>query len=139
MKFINLTPHEIRMRHATTSAPMGASQDRDIWYCVPGSTDSWKSGWIETVQPSGTVARISTTASDKIHFVGGVACVDPPEYGEPIDLPEPQEDTIYLVSALFIGRVGDRTDVYCPATGPNDGVVRLPSGQIYFVTRLIRC
>lgn len=50
----------------------------------------------------------------------------------------PPGGVTYIVSALFGGRVGDRTDVVYPGTGPADGCVRDDRGQVIAVTRLIR-
>lgn len=48
-----------------------------------------------------------------------------------------EDDRLYIVSALVIGRV-KRTDCVAPGTGPNDGAIRNAAGQIEAVTRLVR-
>lgn len=117
MRFVNLTPHVIRIR-------CGIEHQIEV-------------------EPSGTVARISTRQGDLQRPINGPAnwiqVYGAPTYGDPEGLPDPEEGTAFLVSALFIGRVGTRTDVYCPGTGPNDNCIRDDKGQIIAVTRLIRC
>ncbi|BBM40490.1 hypothetical protein JCM16776_0710 [Leptotrichia shahii] len=83
-----------------------------------------------TIDPSGTVARVATQ----------VVATDNPmlytqQYGDVQDLPAPQDDTIYIVSALVLARVPDRTDVYAPLTAQ---AVRNDAGQIIGVPGLVR-
>ena len=63
-----------------------------------------------TISPSGIVARV----------VSGLKELGDGFYtrrwGDVIGLPEPKDDTIYIVSAMVAGRVPDRTDVASPAT-----------------------
>ena len=80
-----------------------------------------------TVQPSGTVARVATKL---IHIGNGLYTR---EWGEIVDLPEPKENTIYIVSAMVAGRV-ERTDVASPAT---DIANRDEKGRITSVPGLI--
>lgn len=124
MRFVNLTPHTIRIRSNFLTEHQ-----------------------IE-VEPSGTIARISTSQSEFQRLINfgndespenWIQVYGAPTYGDPEGLPDPEEGTAYLVSALFIGRVGTRTDVYCPGTGPNDNCIRDDKGQIIAVTRLIKC
>lgn len=116
--FVNLTPHAIEFR----------GDDGSQW----------------TVMPSGTIARIDSLPGPFLIREGcaewpeGIRIHGPTCYGAPIDLPPPKEGVTYIVSALFAGRVGDRIDVVYPGTGPNDGCVRYPNGQVRAVTRLIR-
>lgn len=63
------------------------------------------------IDPSGTVARVSVQ----------VVATDNPmlytqQYGDVQDLPAPQDNTIYIVSALVLARVPNRTDIYAPLT-----------------------
>lgn len=74
---------------------------------------------------------------DPTKYIGGIGCIPLGEYCTrkmigPVDRP------VYIVSALFAGRVNDRPDVMYPGTGPNDGCVRDDKGQVVAVTRLIR-
>lgn len=83
-----------------------------------------------TINPSGTVARVSVQV---------VATNNPmlytQQYGDVQDLPAPQDDTIYIVSALVLARVPHRTDVYAPLTAQ---AIRNDSGQIIGVPGLVR-
>ena len=83
-----------------------------------------------TIDPSGTVARVSVQ----------VVATDNPmlytqRYGDVQNLPAPQDDTIYIVSALVLARVPHRTDVYAPLTAQ---AIRDDSGQIIRVPGLVR-
>lgn len=53
--------------------------------------------------------------------------------GEP--LPEPDGDTIYIVSKMVCDALPDRRDLYCPDTG-EEGVVRDEKGRIIGTKRL---
>ena len=119
--FINLTPHPIRLRTevADTSA---TSRDDDI---------------VVAPDPSGP-ARVATTPGKADGDIGGVALFGATQFGEVTGLPAPQEDTVYIVSALVGGQVSGRTDVVQPGTGPQDGTIRNEAGHIYAVTRLVR-
>lgn len=83
-----------------------------------------------TIDPSGTVARVSVKV---------VATNNPilykQQYGDVQDLPAPQDDTIYIVSALVLARVPHRTDVYAPLTAQ---AIRNDAGQIIGVPGLVR-
>jgi hypothetical protein len=89
MNILNLTPHTITIV---------LSNDRTL--CV---------------EPSGIVARVAESYSQgkDIEVDIGSISVSYPRYGKILDLPEPQPDTIYIVSALVLQRT-DRTDVYAP-------------------------
>jgi len=121
-KFVNLTPHPLRFRRSGD----GAGHEP-----VPGERDI-------VVPPSGTVARVSSTRSGITGYAEGVPLVGPTIFGVVEGLPEPQPDTIYLVSALVGGRVADRGDVFIPGTGPQDQTIRSADGQVFAVTRLIQ-
>lgn len=75
---------------------------------------------------SGIVARV---ASSQV-IVGDVNGIPVANtiWGDVIDLPAPQADTIYLVSAMVLGALsGSRQDVYGPNTG---AAIRNDAGQI---------
>lgn len=114
MKLVNLTPHNI-----TLQADDGSQF---------------------TIPPSGEVARIASTSGERVaDTVAPVPIFGQTVWGEPIGLPDPgAEPSLYIVSALFAGRVGNRVDVVYPGTGPNDGAIRDNKGHIVAVTRLIR-
>lgn len=63
--------------------------------------------------PSGKVARVANKFSN---FCCGISTVF---YGEIENLPEPEEGTIYIVSAMVLAAAKEkgRTDVVAPATG----------------------
>ena len=100
-KFVNLTPHIVRLNDGTE------------------------------FPPSGKVARVTSVYSqfDK----NGVANVT---FGEVQNLPHPEKDTIYIVSALVASACHDRQDVVSPATGHPDAVRK--DGQIFSVPGFVR-
>ena len=113
MKIVNLTPHAIVL--------------------------SSSSGEI-TIPPSGTGARVSSV-SGKLETIPGIPIpVDQPSVlGEVSDLPEPQENTFFVVSGMVLQKLaGKRADVLGPGTGPNDNPVRNEKGQICAITRFVR-
>ena len=69
-----------------------------------------------TVPASGNVARVSAsfTAFDENGVCKQV-------FGDVTGIPEPQENTLYIVSALVLA-ASDRTDLVAPATGHPDCV-----------------
>ena len=78
-----------------------------------------------TFAPSGTVARVSATFTPLSgDFTSQV-------FGEIENLPEPEEGTFYIVSALVKGAT-TRGDVIAPATGHPD-TVRNEKGHIISV------
>jgi len=112
MKIVNLTPHEISV-------------------LLPDGTT-------RKIAPSGKVARVATTTQDA-GSLEGIPVVRQ-TYGAVEGLPEPQEGTVYIVSALVLSAVkalGGRTDVYAPDTGPQSAV-RDDQGRIVAVRRLIQ-
>ena len=85
-----------------------------------------------TFPPSGGVARVSATYSD--FDSNGVAVV---KFGEPVGLPDPQEDTIYIVSGLLKQACPDRADLVSPATG-HPACRRDEGGRILSVPGFVR-
>ena len=95
-------------------------------------------GFDHVIAPSGTIARVSTTPGALREVEGlPVPVASATVYGEIEGLPEPQDGTIYVVSALVLGRAVGRTDVFAPGTGPQDGAIRDDAGRIVAVTRLV--
>lgn len=88
MKFINLTPHEIKIKRGDE---------------------------IISIPPSGTVARVATVEKTQ-GDVDGIPLVKR-EFGDPEGIPAPEADTIYIVSALVASAVKGRSDVVAPDTG----------------------
>jgi hypothetical protein len=120
-KFVNLTPHPIRLR--VVSSDTGPEAREDDIVVLP--------------DPRGA-ARVSSTPGALLGELEGVALFGATSFGEVIGLPEPEDGTIYIVSALVGGQVAGRDDVVQPGTGPADGTVRNAAGHIFAVTRLIR-
>jgi hypothetical protein len=86
MKIINLTPHTVNI------VGEGACD-------LPPA-------------PPGTEARVSSTTTE-VRRVNGIPC-SAVAYGEVQGLPEPEEGTIYVVSAMVRSAVPSRTDVASP-------------------------
>lgn len=95
---VNLTPHSITFVDAV------------------GNT-------VLTVEPSGQVARCSVTR-EKVGMINGIP-INKSRFGEVENLPEPQEGTIYIVSALTAQAVPERDDVFI-----TDDAVRDEQGRI---------
>lgn len=98
VKFVNLTPHSI------------------IFVDDAGNT-------VLTVEPSGQVARCSVTR-EQVDTIAGIP-VNKTRFGKAENLPEPQEGTIYIVSALTAQAVPERKDVFI-----TDDAVRDEQGRI---------
>ena len=95
---INLTPHAVSIINAD------------------GAT-------VLTVEPSGNIARVSSRTV-QTGTLNGLP-VTQTEFGEVQDLPEPIDDTIYLVSSLVAQRVPERRDVFIPAESVRDSAGRI--------------
>ena len=83
--FVNLTPHAVVLKKVD--------------------------GTLETI-PSSGVARVSTSFEVQ-RIVRGVI-VGETTYGEITGLPEPKEDTLYIVSLPLLKAAPDRTDLIAP-------------------------
>jgi len=111
MTLINLTPHDINI------------------VIVEGGDKI-------TVPPSGIIARVSSNQKEvfKINNIPVYQTV----FGEVENLPEPQNDTIYIVSTMVLSALEkagiDRTDVVAPNTinaiRENGQVVAITSFQV---------
>ena len=115
MNIINLTPHELTL--------IGEAEKI-----------------IGRIAPTGQVARVKTLATEVGQVVvdGHTVPIVATTYGEVENLPEPQEDTTYVVSILVVQALGGRrSDVVAPDTGPQS-VVRDALGQIKGVRRFTR-
>ena len=82
-----------------------------------------------TFQSEG-IARVSAVFSN----IENDCCTQ--SFGEVVGLPEPEEGTMYIVSALVFGAT-DRKDVVAPATG-HPLCVRNDKGQIISVPCFIK-
>jgi hypothetical protein len=123
VRFVNLTPHTIRLLQ------------------LFGNPEN--PGWeIIDIEPSGGVARIAEfqTAPNRgaLPPVLGVECVSAPVEAGVHGLPEPTPGVAYLVSSRLLRAVPDRYDVFCPDTS-EESAVRDDNGQIWYVRRLIMC
>ena len=103
MQIINLTPHELNLMPAGPTGP------------------------VVTIPPSGQVARCATyrVQADTVTVDGISVPVNQTRFGEVDNLPEPQPDTIYIVSALTAQAVPERSDVFVV-----DDAVRDEQGRI---------
>ena len=114
MRVINLTPHTVNVKVA---------------------------GFQVSIEPSGPIARVETHETRIAErFLGeGVHGLQVPIiercFGNVEGLPEPEPDTIYLVSSMVLAAVPDRTDVFAPDTG--ESAERNDAGHIRSVCRLI--
>lgn len=118
-RIINLTPHNIHV------------------YNIAGE--------FQTFPASGTVARVSSTQQVLPNIeipmevdTGGLGTytVNKTVWGEVIDLPAPEADVFYLVSALVLGQCTNRPDVIGPDTGPT--AVRNDKGHIVAVRGFVK-
>ncbi len=106
----NLTPHVIRLQR-----PDGETIE---------------------IQPSGQVARVAVEEREVGQLSGFPLVLR--RFGRVENLPEPDGDTIFVVSAVVLEAVkasGGRADVVAPDTGAT--AVRDANGQIVAVRRLI--
>jgi hypothetical protein len=91
----------------------------------------WNDGTV--FSKSGTIARVSATFSG---FANGVC---DQVFGLVQDLPEPQEGTMWIVSAIVLtaAKMQGRTDCVAPATGHPD-CLRNAAGHILSVPGFVR-
>ena len=103
MMIVNLTPHPINLMPAGPDGPT------------------------VTIPPSGLVARcaVDRVQVDTVTVDGVSVPVNKTQFGTVSDLPDPQPDTIYVVSALVAQAVPDRQDVFIV-----DDAVRDDQGRI---------
>lgn len=91
---------------------------------------------IISIASSGNVSRVTTQQT----VVGNIAGIDIVRtvFGDVDGLPDPQPDTVYVVSTLVLQALKDsgisRSDVVAPDTSPQS-VVRNTDGQIVGVKR----
>ena len=107
MHIINLTPHDIRV-----------VVDEEIW----------------TFPPTIPAARVKT--NNVLLGMAGEFPIYQVVYEDVEGLPEPMEDTLYVVSAIVATAVKDRPDVVAPDTGST--CVRLDSGGLYAVRGFLK-
>jgi len=106
VRIINLTPHEIVVMSE------GGEE-------------------ILRVPPSGTVTRVEVK-TEVIGEINGVK-VRKVVYGDIVGLPEPRENTFYVVSTIVLLALREkgiyRRDLIAPDTNP-DSVIRDPQGRV---------
>lgn len=108
---------------------------------------------VARIQPSGSVARVASV-SKKVGEIDGIP-VFSTEFGEVVNLPEPEADTIYVASTLVAQTAtkAGRTDVFSPADLVRDsegnvvgckglqmpeGMKKLPVKKSHICTRELR-
>ena len=111
MKLVNLTPHAVHLMPAGPDGPV-----------------------IE-IPPSGTVSRCETKRAkiDEVTIDGVTVPVNRTEFGKVTGLPDPEEGTFYIVSALVAQAVPYRQDVLIV-----DDPVRDDQGRIIGARALAR-
>jgi len=111
LNVVNLTPHSITLRD---------SSDTDT-----------------IIPASGQIARVAATTSFTGQSILGLP-IQTTTYSDVEGLPNPCSNTVYIVSSLVLGALNGsgRTDVFSPATGPQDNAIRNEKGHITAVTRL---
>jgi hypothetical protein len=97
-KLINLTPHEITF----------IGEDGNI---------------ITTVAPSGSIARVGVSKK-VIGMLDGIP-IKQSVFGEVEGLPEPEPNTVFIVSSLVAARCPERADVMIPDDSVRDGQGRI--------------
>jgi len=103
LQIVNLTPHTITLMPAGPTGP------------------------VVTIPPSGRVARCATyrVQAGTVTVDGISVPVNQTRFGKVENLPEPQPDTIYVVSAIVAQAVPEREDVFVV-----DDTVRDDQGRI---------
>lgn len=88
-----------------------------------------------TFSPSGTVARV-TTQQVNAGDINGIP-VKTQTFGNIVDLPSPQDDTVFIVSAIVLAaaKAQGRTDVVAPDTA---NAMRNDDGHIVSVPGFIK-
>lgn len=88
-----------------------------------------------TFEPSGTVARVSVQQVDA-GDINGIP-VKTQTFGDIVDLPPPQDDTVFIVSAMVLNAAKEagRNDCVAPDTS---NAVRNEDGHIVSVPGFVR-
>lgn len=72
-----------------------------------------------SIEPSGIIARLKET-TDSAGMAGSIPLIYR-EYSEVENLPEPQEDVLYIVSHMIRVAIPERTDLISPGDLLRDG------------------
>lgn len=114
LTLLNLTPHQVSFSAVIDGKPQ-----------------------MITLEPEPVSCRVETE-SHNIGMIGGAIPIQCQTYGEIRNLPDPQPDTVYVVSGLVLHalklRGETRADVVAPATGPRDNALRNANGHVIAVT-----
>jgi hypothetical protein len=106
---------------------------------TPHSITLYNSQGIKEIEPSGQLARVRYQSAAVGELEGAV--VFRAEYEEVSGLPDPEPDTVFIVSSMILSalkaRNEPRRDLVAPATGPNDGAIRDPRGRIVGITKWV--
>jgi len=96
MKIVNLTPHPVII---VRDDPEGANTG---FVGVGPATKEIKYSVVETIAPAGPVARARQTDENvgEVKVNGHAVPLVTSKYGDPTDLPAPEEGTYYVVSIL---------------------------------------
>ncbi len=81
-------------------------------------------------EPTGIVPRVSVNIKPT-----GNDLLFNQTFGKVVDLPNEEEDTIYIVSAMILNACPERKDLYAPMTSK---AIRNEEGQIIGVRGLVR-
>jgi hypothetical protein len=130
MNFVNLTPHRITVNFGAGSILCPQCQELELG--EDSACPRCGSSYLE-IPPSGSVVRVEQV----IGSFDPVTLTADSTWGPIIGLPEPEGDTIYVVSAL-VATAAKREDVVSPASN-HPLTERNKSGQIVSVPGFIRC
>lgn len=125
--FVNLTPHEIKLKVQVEAHDPVQNQNLTQ---IDGPFALLR------IPPEPVPARV-TSIEEVIGLsdAGGlIVCVSRHTFGQIEGLPEPKPDTIYIVSGMVQDAIEGRQDVLAPDTGKT--AVRISNGQMAYVTRL---
>lgn len=104
MKIINLTPHVVNV------------QDSE---------------GVQSFQPTAPAARVATR-NEVLYTINQDIPVSRVVYGETEALPEPEENTLFIVSMVVAQANPHRNDLICPDSSPS-GAIRDAEGRIIAV------
>lgn len=119
MKYVNLTPHVVRLNSGLEIAPSGT-----VARCATSySADRW-------ITPDrDDVVAPATGHPDAVPIFRAT-------FGQVVGLPEAEAGSLYIVSGMVASATPDRGDVVAPATGHPDAVRR--EGQIWSVPGFVK-
>lgn len=126
MQIVNLTPHTFVV-------------ERPVLEVCPNTGEYTQvAKEVQNTFPSNGVARVETLrhVDAPILCEGELVRFVKQSFGAVVGLPEPQEGTIFVVSAVVLSALkGSRPDVYGPDTGPD--AIR-ENGQVIAVRGLVQ-